>query len=57
MSNMGYKESGLRKRCPKCGTINSYNARFCHKCGEDLDKHPESKTTVTILDRGGWLFW
>ncbi|BDZ67271.1 zinc ribbon domain-containing protein [Methanobacterium ferruginis] len=54
---MGYKESGLRKRCPKCGTINSYNARFCHKCGEDLDKHPESETKVTILDRGGWLFW
>jgi len=54
---MSYEEAGLRKRCPKCETINSYKARFCHKCGEDLDKYPESETKVTVLDRGGLGFW
>ncbi|OPX59150.1 MAG: hypothetical protein A4E25_01310 [Methanobacterium sp. PtaB.Bin024] len=51
-----YKESALRKLCPKCETINSYKAHFCHKCGENLDKYPESKTKVTVLDHGGWVF-
>lgn len=53
---MGYNESTLRKRCPKCETMNRYSARFCYKCGEDLDKYPESKTKVTLLDSGGWIF-
>lgn len=47
---MVYKEQYLRKFCPKCETINSYKARFCFKCGEDLDKYPESKTKVDLLD-------
>jgi uncharacterized membrane protein YvbJ len=48
--NMVYREQYLRKFCPKCETINSYKARFCYKCGEDLDKYPESKTKVDMLD-------
>jgi len=39
-----YREQYLRKFCPKCETTNSYKARFCYKCGEYLDKYPESKT-------------
>ncbi len=47
---MVYREQYLRKFCPKCETINSYKARFCYKCGQDLDKYPESKTKVDLLD-------
>jgi uncharacterized membrane protein YvbJ len=47
---MVYREQYLRKFCPKCQTVNSYKARFCYKCGEDLDKYPEFKTKVDILD-------
>ena len=47
---MVYRQSYLRKFCPKCETINSHKARFCYKCGEDLDKYPESKTKVDMLD-------
>ena len=53
---MGYKESILRKRCPKCETMNSYSARFCYKCGEDLDKYPESKTKLPYLIVVGGYF-
>jgi ribosomal protein L40E len=32
------KESLLKpKQCPRCSTINSKDARFCHKCGSILD--------------------
>lgn len=32
------KESLLRpKQCPRCSTINSKDARFCHRCGSILD--------------------
>jgi uncharacterized membrane protein YvbJ len=49
---MVYREQYLRKFCPNCETTNSYKARFCYKCGEDLDKYPESKTKVDLLDAG-----
>jgi uncharacterized membrane protein YvbJ len=49
---MVYREQYLRKFCPKCETINSNKARFCYKCGEDLDKYPESKTKIDLLDTG-----
>jgi rRNA maturation endonuclease Nob1 len=49
-------DSYFKTLCPKCKTMNQYKAHFCHKCGENLEKYPESKTKVTVLDRGGILF-
>jgi len=42
------KESKLKpKQCAMCNTINSYNARFCHKCGKALDV----KTAIELNEK------
>lgn len=35
------KKNSDKMICPKCGTVNADNARFCGKCGRELDVQPE----------------
>ena len=52
MINMA-RNNYIKRFCPKCETLNNYNAHFCHICGEDLNKYPESETKIDLLDFGG----
>jgi hypothetical protein len=47
------RENYLKRLCPKCETVNNYNAHFCYICGEDLAKYPENEIKIDLLDIGG----
>jgi len=46
-----YNDSYFKTLSPKCKTMNQYKAHFCHRCGENLEKYPESKQRLPYLIR------
>lgn len=37
--------------CPQCGTENAATARFCGKCGRELDVQPQQPTQQDVYQR------
>lgn len=37
--------------CPKCGTANKSDSRFCISCGADITAHPNSQTSIPAFEQ------